>query len=224
MKLRLEDKQKAIELRIQGKSYGQIRSIIPNLSKSTLSGWIKNIKLTPQQEGRLKKNIKKITYNARVKSAWTKKENKKKKIERIFQLCNKEFSGLSKNVLFLLGIVLYWAEGNKKTPMFQFTNSDPHAVRLMLNWLTGIAKIPKEKIKIRLYIHKVYSHENCERYWSGVTKIPVNKFQKTIYKPTIHKRKKNPEYKGCIQLRVLESKFYWKTMGWIKALVRYYNF
>lgn len=43
MKLRLADKQYAIDLRKQGYFYSEIIATIPNLSKGTLSGWLKYI-------------------------------------------------------------------------------------------------------------------------------------------------------------------------------------
>jgi NCAIR mutase (PurE)-related protein len=82
-KLRLEDKRKAIELRLQGKSYKEIMNVIPNLSKSTLFGWVKNLKLTPEQEEKLRARIGKITYNARVKAVWMKKKKKQENIQKI---------------------------------------------------------------------------------------------------------------------------------------------
>ena len=74
--MRLLDRRKAIELRIQGKTYSEIRSVIPNLPKSTLSGWIKDVKLTPEQERKLQKNIEQNSYNARAKAAWTRKNKR----------------------------------------------------------------------------------------------------------------------------------------------------
>lgn len=223
MKIRLEEKKRAIELRIQGKTYREILSLIPNLSKSTLSGWLRNVKLTNEQEEKLRKNIERITYNAKVKSAWLKREEKLKRIERIFEEAEREYSLLSKNPLFLIGVILYWAEGSKKSEIFQFSNSDPDAIKAMIKWLTEICKIPKEEIKIRVYIHKVYAHEKCEEFWSQITGIPLSRFYKTIYKPTPHKLKKNPNYKGCVQIRVLKTEFFWKVMGWIEKLKKNTN-
>ena len=220
MKLRLEDKTKAIKLRIQGRTYREIRTAIPNLSKSTLSGWLKNFRLTPGQKAKLEQNIYKIGCDARMKAGWTKRQIKQKKIESIFMKSTSEYQELADNRLFLTGLVLYWGEGNKKTEMFQFTNSDPQAISVMMKWLIEICQIPKEKIKIRLYIHTIYAHENCEEFWSKVVKIPTDKFSKTIYKPTIHRKKKNPAYKGCVQLRVLKTDFYWKVMGWLRAITK----
>jgi len=224
MKLRLEDKRKSIELRIQGKSFREIRSIIPNLPKSTLSGWLRDVKLTSEQKRKLKRNIEKITYNARVKSAWTKKKKRQERIEKIIKEAKKEYICLSKNPLFLIGLILYWAEGGRKQELFSFSNSDPAAVKAMIKWLTGVFKIPKKEIKFRIFIHKIYAHENCEEFWSKITGIPVANFQKTIYKPTPHKLKKNLEYKGCVQVRIYKTEFFWKVMGWIQKLVEEFQF
>jgi len=219
MKLRLEDKYLAIALRRQGKTFSEIRAIIPNLSKGTLSGWLKNVKLTKEEETRLKKHLQEVIGNAWVKAAWTKRKKKRERIKEILEKAKKEYSSLFKNRLFLIGLVLYWAEGNRKTESFQFTNSDPAAIKAMLRWLTKVCKIPKEEIRFRIFIHKIYAHENCEKFWSKVARIPINNFQKTIYKPTPHKLKKNLEYKGCVQIRVFKSEFFWKVMGWLQNLI-----
>lgn len=220
MKMRLEDKRKAIDLRIRGKTYKEIMSSIPNLSKSTISNWLSKLNLTPEQDKVLKDHLKEVTYNAKVKSAWVKKEAKKERIKKYFAEAKKEYAILSKNPFFLVCLSLYWAEGNKKTEFFQFTNSDPRAIKAIMRWLIEICEIPKQGIKIRLQAHKVYAHENPEKFWSEVTKIPVSNFQKTIFKETPHKIKKNLDYKGCIQLRVFKTGFYWKVMGWIQELIK----
>ncbi|MFH1509848.1 MAG: hypothetical protein ABID67_01730 [Candidatus Nealsonbacteria bacterium] len=198
--------------------------VIPNLSKSTLSGWIKHVKLTQEQEEKLENNIKKIVYTARIRAALTKRKNRQERIKKIIKKAEKEYTAFSKNLLFTIGLVLYWAEGGKKTEIFQFSNSDPSAVRAMMRWLTEICRVPKEKIKFRIFIHKIYAHENCEEFWSKITGIPTSNFQKTIYKPTPHKLKKNQGYKGCVQIRVPKSEFFWKVMGWINKLIEKSHF
>jgi len=223
MKLRLEDKRKAIELRIQGKSFREIRSIIPNLSKSTLSGWLKNVKLTPEQEKRLRKNIKKITYNARVKSAWTRKQKRIAQIKYITKQARKELPSLLKNPLFLIGLSLYWAEGSKSSESVQFTNSDPRLIKIMMRWFKEVCKIPEEKLRIHIYIHKVYRNENCEKFWSKVTGVSVSKFGKTTYKPTPHKVKKNLDYKGVCRIDISNVNLFRRIMGWQQGVSKIFN-
>lgn len=223
MKLRLEDKRKAIELRVQGKTYRQIGSIIPNLSKSTLSGWLRNVKLTKEQEKKLKSNIEKITYNARVKAAWTKKREKQEMTKKILEEAKKELPSRLKNPLFLIGLSLYWAEGNKASENIQFANSDSRLIKIMMRWFREICKIPEEKIRVHIYIHKVYQNENCEKFWSKVTSVPIQRFGKTTYKPTLHKIKKNLEYKGVCRIDISNVNLFRRIMGWQQGISEIFN-
>ena len=219
MKLRIEDKRKAIELRLRGKSYSEIRAVIPNLSKSTLSGWVRYVKLTPEQEEKLRRNIGKITYNARAKAAWTKKREKQERIKKILEEAKKELPYLLKDRLFLIGLSLYWAEGSKKSrESVQLANSDPQLIKIMMRWFREVCKVPEEKMRIHIYIHKVYRNENCEKFWSNVTGVPVLKFGKTTYKPTSHKIKKNLDYKGVCRIDISNVNLFRRIMGWQQGI------
>ena len=221
--MRLEDKKRAIGLRLQGKTYKEIRSSIANLSKSTISGWLKDIEFSPKQRKNLEKHILEVKNIAREKSNLERSKKRQERIQKILKNAKKEYLRLSKSPFFLICLSLYWAEGNKKSGQFQFTNSDPCAIKAIMRWLLKTCKIPKKDIKIRLYTHKIFSNENYEKFWSGVTGIPIHNFQKTIFKDTPHKIKKNTNYKGCIQLRVLKSALQWRVVGWMQELVKEYR-
>lgn len=79
-------------------------------------------------------------------------------------------------------------------------NSDPRLVVLMLSWAKKYLKVASERIRARLFIHKIYAYENHEKFWKKIITIPQTNFLKTIYKPTPHTIKRNPSYKGCIRL------------------------
>ncbi|MFA5767179.1 MAG: hypothetical protein WC919_04605 [Candidatus Paceibacterota bacterium] len=224
MKLRLEDKKRAIELRIQGKTYGEIRKLIPNLSKSTLSNWLTNVKLSPEQEKRLRKNVEKITYDARAKAAWSKRRENITRTQYITEQAKNELPSLIKNPLFLIGLSLYWAEGSKASGSVQFANSDPRLIKLMMRWFKDICNVPKEKIRIHIYIHQVYSNEECEKFWSRVAGIPVSKFGKTTYKPTPHKIKKNLDYKGVCRIDIGSVDLLKKIFGWQEGISEIFNY
>lgn len=223
MRLRLEDKRRAIELRIQGKTFGEIISIVPSLAKSTLSGWLKNVKLTPEQEKRLEGNIERVTYDARARSAWSKKQRRIDQTKLIIEQAKKELPSLISNPLFLLGLSLYWAEGNKATEQIQFSNSDPRLIKIMMRWFRKICKVPEEKLKIHIYIHEVYQNENCENFWSEITGIPVSKFGKTTYKPSPHKVKKNLDYKGLCRIDICNVVLFRKIMGWQQGISKIFD-
>jgi hypothetical protein len=116
--------------------------------------------------------------------------------------------------MFLAGLILYLAEGSKKSEQFQFMNSDPKLMKYMILWVTKCGNKDFKTLRFRLYIHKLYEHENCETFWLKELKADSTQFLKTIYKPTGRVYKKNPQYKGCLRLEVAGSELYWKTMAW----------
>lgn len=223
MRLRLKEKRKAINLRLAGKSYREIMAIIPNLSKSTLSGWLRNVKLNQEQEKNLRKNIGKIIYNARLKTAWAKRQKRIAQIKDTIEKAKKELPSLLKNHLFLIGVSLYWAEGSKTSEYIQFANSDPRIIKIMMRWFREICKVPEDKIRIHIYIHKIYKNERCEDFWSEITNIPVSRFGKTTYKPTPHKIKKNLDYKGLCRIDIGNVNLFRKIMGWQYGISEIFN-
>lgn len=219
MQLRIRDKKRAIILRQRGYSYNEIREKIPNLSKGTLSGWLKNIVLNKQQKQRIANKIKNAADLSRLKGSWT---NKKKSLDRIKDIqssAEQEYTQLANDELFNIGLSLYWAEGAKRSRCFQFMNSDPDMIKLMMKWLRDILRVPEQEIKIRIFIHKIYSGENCEKFWSEITAKPQNEFKRTVYKPSLHTVKKNPEYKGCCRIEITKSELFWKIQKWQEMLL-----
>lgn len=217
MKLKVQEKAEAIRLRKLGHSYREILKRVP-VAKSSLSGWLRHLNLTPEQVVELEKRSKILQDKGRLKVALI---NRAKRIERerkVFNIAKIEFENYVNDTLFNIGVTMYWAEGSKKNPNFQFINSDPKVIKIMIMWIIKYLKIPRELIGIRLYIHRPYAHENCEEFWSKIIQIPVDKFKKTVYKPTPHSIKRNPHYKGCLRLEVSKIDNYRKVMVWQKLL------
>lgn len=211
-------KNKAISLREKGCSYSEIQEKLGGLSKSTLSNWLGSIPLSREQIERLERKSLVRGRAGRLKGAQTNQIMAKKRIEEIYETAEKEFLQLSQNRLFLIGIALYWAEGNQKTKRFQFTNSNPDMIKIMMRWLKDICNVKSSEIKYRLFIHDVYSNEKCEEFWSDIVGEPLSSFLKTIYKPNSHITKKNPNYKGCLKVDVKGSDLYWKVQKWQEML------
>ena len=220
MKLRIHDKRQAIALRQQGHSYSEIMRVIPNLSKGTISGWLKNIELSSEHRQRIIEKAASIPKEVRLRGAWANKAKALQRIEAIRQQAKNDFRKLAREHLFIAGIMLYWAEGSKSSRCFQFMNSDWRIIDLMLRFLREVVKVDEELIKIRLFIHRVYQDENCEKYWSSVTKIPIERFQKTVFKPSPHILKKNQEYKGCCRIEITRSEIFWKIIEWEELLFK----
>lgn len=215
---KLEIKNRAISLRRRGKTYSEIQKILGPLPKSTLSGWLKKVELTKSQKKRIQQKIIDRGALGRQRGGWSNHQKRLTRISAIQLKAREEYASFSNNQLFLVGIALYSAEGSRKTERFQFMNSDPFLVKIMLKWIRKFDPVSFKNINARLYVHKIYSHENHEKFWSDFLNIAPAKFQKTIFKPTLHKVKKNPEYRGCLRIETSGSELYWKMMEWRKML------
>lgn len=210
--MKLKEKIRAIKLRKMGKSYGEILKKT-SVSKSTLSLWLRDIKLTPEQE-------KKIYVEWRQKHAYKlAKFNQKKRIEitkKIIEEAKKEIPLYLKNPLFLSGLMLYWAEGSKseQDERTEFSNSDPSMIKFMMRWFRGICRVPEEKFRVNLYIHELFCRKDIEKYWSTITDIPLNQFHKTQIKPTSLRHRKNRLYNGTCSIRVSDRNLFRRIKGW----------
>lgn len=222
MSARLIEKNEAIKLRKSGFSYADIQKKI-NVSRSLLSYWFKNLKLSESELALIRS---KITSNREIginKSSITNR-NKRKEREKVdYEMASNIFEKYRNEVGFLIGISLYWAEGAKKHSAFQFVNSDPDMVLFMFNWMQKYLKLDIGKIKCRIFVHPVPGYENIENFWANLLGINASSFQKTIFKPTNLTFKRNPEYKGCVRLSISDVRLFRIVRAWQKLLIQYYG-
>lgn len=215
--MKFKEKNRAIALRKSGKSYGEIIREI-KVSKSTLSYWLREIKLTPEQD-------KRLYFEKKQKNAYRlAKLNQQKRIEKtknIIRKAKKEFKSLYKNRLFLNGLMLYWAEGDKseRAEIVKFSNSDPAMIRLMMFWFRKICKVKNERFRVAINIHNLFSRKDVEKYWSEITEIPLYKFHKTQIKQTSLKRRRNILYNGTCSIRISDKDLFRRIKGWQLAFL-----
>lgn len=216
---RVEDKNKAQELRRQGKTYSEIRAIIPNLSKGTLCGWVRNIELNQTQKDKVLEKMRNAAESARAiqrqRGSWT---NQLQKIERIKQVvteAREEIEHLCEDKFFLMGLMLYWAEGDKSLDrqVVKFCNSDPLMIDLMMKWFRVICKVPDKKFSIELNIHELLDKEKMLTLWIKTTNVPISQFR-VFVKPTNYSSLKNSHYQGTCSIRIHSVDLFRKIVSW----------
>ena len=222
--LKLKEKEKAIKLRKSGFSYSEILKEIP-VAKSTLSLWLRNVGLAKKQKQRLTE--KKL---AAMKRGWEACRKKRLMITEIIKgNARAEINKISKRELWLMGVMLYWAEGHKergKSSNVCFTNSDPQMIKLFLRWLQKICKISKEHIFCEIYLHETATEKAREirKYWSEITDFPLIQFQKIRWKKNkINTKRKNigENYRGLLRITVRKSaNLNRKITGWIEGICK----
>ncbi len=216
-------KENAISLRTQGKSYSEILKEVP-VAKSTLSLWLRSVGLSkPQQQ-----NITEKRLDAARRGGAAKKKQRLENTERIFEECRKEIGIISKRDLFILGIALYWAEGSKEKTYHigsgvSFTNMDPKMLKMFLVWLKEMG-VSIDEMVFEIYLHETRKDifVDAQAYWSKQLQIPLERLG-TLYlkKGAIKTNRHNidDEYYGIIRVRVRKSsELYRRITGWSDAI------
>ena len=228
MIIKNELKSKAIELRKQGFSYSEILKQIP-VAKSTLSVWLKNVGLSKKQKQKLTK--KKL--EAALRGAKARKDNRIYLTKKIYEESKKDIGNISQKELWLMGVMLYWAEGHKEKEYrpgsgAQFTNSDPQMIKLFLIWLDKICGIKANEITFSIYIHENSKNntESVKKYWADITGFKKDNFSQFYFKKSnIKTLRKNigDSYFGVLRVKVKASSVLQrKIAGWTKGVVDYF--
>ena len=175
---RIKDRQLAIELRKQGKSYNQIKKQLL-VSKSTLSLWLRKYPLSEAQLEALQVSDRRIEAFQK-----TMRAKREKKLQRYYQEAQKLYLPLSKRGLLLAGILLYWGEGTKvNRGRVLISNTDPAVLKFAVYWLESGLGISRESFKVQLHLYNDMDIQKTINYWSKALRIS----KKQIAKPYIKK-------------------------------------
>ena len=212
-------REKAIKYRKQGYSYGFISKKIC-ISKSTLSNWLQRIAYTPNE-----KMIKKIGL-VRTKLSAYQHNQMIKNVTEMKLIARKELGELNDRDLWLLGIGLYLGEGSKTYENVRIVSSDPKIVKLSILWFKRVCGLQIKNFSPAVHIYPDNDQAEALRYWSKITGIPVNQFQKTQVDrrvdKSIKKIHKLPYGTINLQIRSRGNKecgvtLHRRIMGWIEA-------
>jgi DNA-binding CsgD family transcriptional regulator len=215
-----KERQRALKLRKQGKSYGEIKKVV-KVSKSTLSRWLRAYPLGKERIRLLRDlNEKRIE-----KYRQTMQAKREKRLKSFYQLEKRRWIPLSKRELYMAGLFLYWGEGVKSLKSsVSLNNTDPKVVKFYLYWLTRILGIPRKKIRVYVHLYNDMKIDKELKYWSRELKIPLKQFNK----PYIKKSKRvDIDHKGfghgTCALAVHNTRLKEKIMLGIEAIADYYS-
>jgi hypothetical protein len=109
------------------------------VAKSTISEWLHSVGLSKQQKQRLTE--KKLASMKR--GAEAKREKRLSLTKEIKRKARGEIGKITERELWLIGVMLYWAEGSKEKDYYPgsrvaLINSDPDMIIIFLFWLKKI--------------------------------------------------------------------------------------
>ncbi|KKP32656.1 MAG: hypothetical protein UR20_C0020G0006, partial [Candidatus Woesebacteria bacterium GW2011_GWE2_31_6] len=172
------ERSEVIKLRLQGKSYSEIKQIV-NVSKSSLSLWLRNVQLTEKQISGLKE--KKIRSVERfIKSMKIKRQIR---LETYLNNQKHKWLPLSEREEFIAGLFLYSGEGNKvSSNSISISNTDPSVIKFSYYWMQNCLLIPREKIFLKLHLYDDMNIEEETNFWSKEIGIDKKQFKRPYIK------------------------------------------
>lgn len=196
---------RARELRLQGWTYDRIETEL-GCSKSSISLWVRDL---PKPER--KRSPEEAAAIAR--RGWEAKLRIRDEERRRTKKTAKDSIGtLSARELFLVGVGLYWAEGNKDKPYARrecvaFVNSDPGMIQVFLAWL-DLLGVERHRLRYAVMIHETADVAAAERFWAGLVGATRSAFNKTTIKrhnPKTVRKNVGDAYRGCLVIKVLKG-------------------
>ncbi len=175
--------QKAILMRKGGDSINSIAKKIA-VSKSTVSGWCRDISLSEKQLALIAERSQHHATLGLLKASEIQRKKRQTNIVKAVQLGKSDVGKISKRDKYMLGLGLYWGEGYKKgSQELGFTNSDPTMITFYIEWLKQIYNIPKTDLILRISINDQHIKRTKEilKYWSNTTNISPSQFTKTSF-------------------------------------------
>lgn len=183
------ERRRVIELRKQGKSYSEIKQIVP-VSKSSLSLWLHNIPLDEEKIQRInglkERAIERFRESMRMK--------REARLDEYYKTQYQNWNNFTERELLIAGMFLYWGEGGKAgRGTVTINNTDPAVVKFALYWILSGLKVAKDKIRVQLHLYSDMNIEMEMNYWSDQLKISRNQFNKPYIKES---RKIDIDQKG----------------------------
>lgn len=187
----------AVKLRLEKElSYSEIKKRL-NVPKSTLSYWLKDLPLEESKIKELQKAGWQKSEASRERFRNTMRLKKIAKDEEVYQKYLARFNNLSKDVIFVAGLMLYLAEGGKKvSSRIAIANTDPDLIDFFIKWTIEYLDVKKEDIRIQLHLYEDMTLEKEMNLWQNRLKISKSQF----YKSSIRKIQKGSfTYKDSIR-------------------------
>jgi len=172
-----ELKPKAVDLRKEGFSIRNIEKTLM-VPRSTLSGWLKDIKLDSTQKQHLEKSRHEALAKGRVKAVLWHRNQKALRIAEAKEKATEVLESLDlsqRNILELALSMLYLGEGFKSSHT-GMGSSSPLILKFFIKSVVQIYNLQIEKIKCELHLRADQKPREMLEYWSKELKVPLKNF------------------------------------------------
>ena len=212
-----EKREMALTLRKeQYMSYSQIKNIL-NVSKSSLSLWLKDYPLSKERINELRGNNEKRIE--RYREAMRKK--KEERLRKFYSEQRKIIFPFSKRDLFIAGLFLYWGEGQKAiSKEVSVSNTDPAVIVFFLKWVEKAFNIPKSKLTFTMHFYEDMNSKKETAFWAKTLGVKERQFSKPYIKKSSSLRinQKGGFGHGTCNARIYDARLSERVLMTLKAI------
>lgn len=211
--------QEARRLRQEGLSINEIVARL-DVAKSSVSIWVRDIKLDDEQRGKLHKRRSQFGLHNRGSGV---NRERGLKVRQTYQQAGRE-RARQNCALHLAGCMLYWAEGAKGRNGVYFTNSDANMIMFFTRFLREEFHIQDHEVALRIHCHTYDEQEisRIERFWCDLLNLPTSCVKKTYIKAGSDSRN-NRLANGVCDLRVHRTEIVQHIFGAIQEYAGFEN-
>jgi transcriptional regulator with XRE-family HTH domain len=181
----VKTKERLLARELRAREGLSIKAIAARLkvAQATVSLWVRDIKLTPEQEAAM------MALAYRRQSAARERIVANRRRERLAYQEHGREQAREGDSVHAAGCMLYWAEGDKARNQARMSNSDPHLLRFFVDFLRRYFEVSDDDIRINchLFADHVEHQRDIEQFWLdqlGLTPRSLRKSFVNVYSPS----------------------------------------
>jgi predicted transcriptional regulator len=211
--MKRETREQARLLRQQGHSIKEIAEAL-QVSRSSVSLWVRDVELTQDQIQALKERQQ--LWGAQNAGASRNRTNATEQRQHFQQQGRDQAATAS--ALHTMGCMLYWAEGAKSRNGLNFVNADPNMLELFIRFLREELAVNDDEMVLYIHSHSQDALEidRITHYWLTLLHLPPTALRKVLFKAGSQARRNNLP-NGVCSLRVYRTDLVQHIFGAIQA-------
>jgi transposase-like protein len=202
----------------EGRSVKEIARLL-DVSRSSVSLWVRDIQLTPEQEAAL---TARDPARSRRRRGWAVSLERGRLRRRTYQLAGRRRArGLEP--LHVAGCMLYWAEGRKCRGRVEISNADPEVIRFFACFLRECFGVPNDRMRVtcHLFADHAARQREIEQFWLDLVGLPRSSLRKSMvnkYSRSSQRKRLNRLPYGTCRLVVHSTEIAQEIYGSIQEL------
>jgi hypothetical protein len=148
------------------------------VSKASVSLWVRDIELTPEQEAALL--ARNPVRNGQLRGMRVRRERCRE--QRIAAQQHGRELARRRDPEHVAGCMLYWAEGSKARNVAQLVNADPDLVRRFLTFLRTSYGVPDERValSVNCFLGNGVDLDEIQDWWLARLDLPASCLRKAV--------------------------------------------